>query len=584
MSRPQFIVRLLAVSLCAAALMTAPALADDAVLKVIPKNSMAFAVVNGLEKADQVCKELGEATQMPIPSPAMLLKQASGLSDSLDMDGDMAAVLFSPEGKTQGPPPVIVILPVKDFDKMISEFDAEKVSDTIQKVTVNGMELVVASKEGYALLTQATDQDALEALLAAKESIVEEMKPWADWAAKNTVYGVLTNYGIKVSMKEGIESLEGTLESFDQFGESSPQLDQIKKSLGLYLLAMKGIRDNANQLGAGLSKAESGAIKLSTRCDVTPEGGLAKMLEEVKALPADPMSTLPAGPFVFAAGGPIPQKAMVMLMEFFKGMSGTQMGLSAEQNEKMTQLSIDAMKAMIGESFILGAPGTDTKSLMDTAAVAMWVEDADAYLASYQEQIKKMNALFAEADTFAMKMEAKETTIDGNKVIVVTNDLSGLLDLPEFAPVAEFSKSLYGENMTITAYIVKVSDTLLVSVMGDESKLAKAIEVAKTKSGSLAEESSVKDVAAMLPSDAQWIVYWSPDGTVDLVNWIITKLPESMTENMTMKSLPDFIESPPVGIAVKIEKNTVEKTLVFPPDTIRGMVMFFMQLRMAGPH
>ena len=70
-------------------------------------------------------------------------------------------------------------------------------------------------------------------------------------------------------MKGAIESLEGTLESFEQFGESSPQLDQIKKSLGIYVMVMKGIRDNANQIGAGLSTTSNGAIKISARCDAT---------------------------------------------------------------------------------------------------------------------------------------------------------------------------------------------------------------------------------------------------------------------------------------------------------------------------
>ena len=109
MTRPHSIVRLLVAIACVTALLTAPAVAGDSILKVIPKNSTAFAVVNGLENADQVCKELGAAAQLPIPSPAMILKQATGLGDSLNSDGKMAVVLYVGDAEVQGPPPMLAV-------------------------------------------------------------------------------------------------------------------------------------------------------------------------------------------------------------------------------------------------------------------------------------------------------------------------------------------------------------------------------------------------------------------------------------------------------------------------------------------
>ena len=140
----------------------------DAILSVIPKNSTAFAVVNGLEMADQVCKELGEATQLPIPSPVMILKQATGLGDSLKMKGNMAVVLYAGDAEVQGPPPMLAVLPIADHKKMLSQFDAEKVTDAIQKITINGNDVLVAEKEGFTIVAQEPDQNVLEAFSRCK--------------------------------------------------------------------------------------------------------------------------------------------------------------------------------------------------------------------------------------------------------------------------------------------------------------------------------------------------------------------------------------------------------------------------------
>ena len=603
MTRPHTIVRLLVATACVTALLTAPAVAEDktssksdatwsmgvftggdAILSVIPKNSTAFAVVNGLEMADQVCKELGEATQLPIPSPVMILKQATGLGDSLKMKGNMAVVLYIGDAEVQGPPPMLAVLPIADHKKMLAQFDAEKVTDAIQKITINGNDVLVAEKEGFTIVAQESDQNVLEAFLAAKESIAAEMKPWKAWTDTKIVYGIVTNYGIKESMKGAIESLEGTLESFEQFGESSPQLDQIKKSLGIYVMVMKGIRDNANQIGAGLSTTSNGAIKISARCDATSDSKFAKMLEDVKALPIDPMTVVPEDKYAFAGGGPIPKQLVAILMELSQGMGGGQLGLDAEQNAEIIKLSIAAMKSMTGEAMVFGTPAETDNALADGAYVTMWVTDADKYLTDYVKQIKAMNDLFAKADKPTTKMEAKETTIDGNKVVVATTDISGMVSNPELAPAAELLKSFYGKDLKITAYIAKVNDTLLVSAIGNEDHLKKAIEVAKSKSGSLAENAVVKEVAAMLPKDAQWTMYWSPVGTVELANWVIAKLPEQLKANMPFEKLPPFPPCPPVGIAVEAGNGSIEKTVVLPPGTLRSAMMYFMQIQMMGAH
>lgn len=583
MTKPYSIVRLLLATVCVAALLTAPTMASDAILKVIPKESLAFAVVNNLGNTDEVCAELGKATQFPIPSPTMILKQATGLDDALNLDGDMAIVFYNNEEGLQNKPPMFIVLPVKDYKKQLSKFDAEGVTDEIKKITINETDVLVASKEGFMILGQERHQAAFEEFLASKENIADEMKPWKTWSEKNVAYGILTNHGVKAFLKEGIGSFEGMIESFEQFGQSE-QINKVKKTLQVYLTIMKGIRENVNQIGAGLSTSDSGVIKVSTRCDAVSGGKWAKMLDEVKALPSDPIAVLPSTSYVFAAGGPIPQKAVGALMEIAQTMGAGQMGLDEEQNAKMIKLSIDALKNITGESLVFGAPSPEDKALVNNTYAAMWVKDADAFLGDYDKQVKEMNEVFSKEETPMMTMEVEEKTINGQKALMVTTDMSGMFARPEMMQVAGMLESIYGEDYKMVSYIAKVTDTLVVTVIGDEDRLAKAIEVAKTQSGSLADGSGIKEVAALLPKDAQWFVYWSPAGTVDIANWIIAKLPEQIKVGMPFEKLPAFPECPPIGIAAKVGNGVVEKTFVITPDTLRSMMMYYMQLQMMGAH
>ncbi|MGD9128265.1 MAG: hypothetical protein PVH19_12885, partial [Planctomycetia bacterium] len=571
MTRPKTFVRLLVATFCAAALLAAPAFAGDAVLKVIPKESIAFAVVNGLDNADQVCTELSKATQVPLPTPSLMFKKATGLDMALDKKGDMAVVFYQGTETDSPSPPMFVLLPVTDFEKLLAQFEPEEVTKTIKEITIGNNNVLIASKGKYAVVAQAHQQEELEAFLAAKSDISAEMKAWSDWTKDKVVYGVLTNYGLHDFLKEGIESLEGTFESFEQFQSSSPQLDQIKKTLKLYVTLLKAIRDNTDQMGIGFSKVGEGAIQIAARCDMKPGSDLAKTMGNTKALSTNPMAVLPNDSFVLAAGGPVPQKLVSALITFAQEMGSTPLGFNAEQNKKMIQASVDSMKDVVAQSFMMGVPSSKEAAMIDSVTAAIWVKNADSYFTNYKKQVEMTNKLLNDPESkMPMKMDVKEKTIDGYKTLVVTADLSGMTNMPELAPAKDFLEKFYGEGMKFVTYIAKVNDTVVVTAVGSEENLKKVIEVVKSKSGSLAEDAGVKKVTAMLPKDAQWFFYWSPNGTVEFVNWILEQLPEEMKINIPFEKLPPCPPCTPIGIATKVNGNTIEETCILPPDTIRG--------------
>ena len=585
MTRPRTLIRLLVVSLCAAAIFAAPAVAGDAILKVIPKDAIAFVVVNNIENADQICTELGEAVQAPIPTLSDTLKKKTGIDAALNKKGDMALVFYQGETAPQGAAPICILLPVKDYKKFLSKFeDAEKVTDAIQKVTIKNIDVLVAQKGDYAVFAHGSGQEVLEAFLAAKGNVAGEVQPWKPWMNRQAAYVVLTNHGLQKYLKEGIEMLEGTIESFEQFPSTSPQLEQIKKSLRMYVMAMKAVRDNTKQIGLGMAKVDQGAIQVSLRCDAKPDSGLAKMTEDSAKLPANPMSVLPDGSYVLAAGGPISQKAMAVLIQFSQSMNGSQLGLSKEQNEKLTKLSIDAIKPVLGQSLMVGTPGPKAETVFDNACGVMWVTNADTYLTAYKKQMGAMDKYLKGQEGVPMQMSVEETTVDGRKAMVGKVDFSGFLSNPQLAQAGGILKNFFGEDLKMTVYNVKVSDNMIVTAMGGKDQLSKLIKVATTKAGSLAGNEGIKKVNALLPADAQAFGYWSPAGTVELANWVIAKLPEELKENMPFEKLPEFPTCPPVGMAFKTGSGSLEGTLTLPSDTLSSIAKYLKELQAMGPH
>ena len=536
-----------------------PAIADSAIWKAIPKDSIAFNVTSDTGAADRALEDISFTHfLLPFPStvlltPSLMAQQLVGFEDFGKVKGDAAVILYPKEKEGYI---WVLVLSAKESEKLLSQFDIKKVTESINSTTAdNGRKAIYALKGGYLFFAGESDQEALEAFIAAKESVASEMASWKAWTDRTVSYTVLTNHAIK----KGIPSYIKEYESFCEVGEPA----------NLQITMLKGIHDNLKQCGIGLVSTDDGTVKILTRCDAIPESRLAKMCRDVKKLPVDPLSVLPTDSSIVAGGGPCLPGLAKIVAQFYEWNGNEEFGLDVEQRKKIFQLVADADADMLGWSFSWGLPISGEKGTLQNTCASLWVKDADSCLATYAKQIRSLHDMLKNTKSPSIKIDTQEMMIDGHKTLVIT------LVVPEKDEEPEMQngtlRSLFGEDPKIKVFLTKLSDALLVLAFNEE-RLKEVMRVAESKSGILDTESDVREVAAMLPTDAQWTGYWRPGKTIDLIDWSQSKECE---EDTPSRKWPTFPSCSPVGVSATVHDNTIEHTIVLPALTIHSFKVYF---------
>lgn len=211
---------ILVVTLC---LVTSAAQAAVSVFEVIPDNALGFAVINRLGKTDAKIAKFVELVDIPMTStPLETAKMFGGIKEGLDTEGS-AALVALPADEPGDRPLLMFVIPVSDYQAFIANFNPEKVTDTISRVRVVNKTVLMANKDGYALVVKANSQDLLESVLACKKSIAEKMPPWQTWVRKSDAIVVISHQGVKQFADKAHAEIEKMMPMFDAMGEQGAQ-------------------------------------------------------------------------------------------------------------------------------------------------------------------------------------------------------------------------------------------------------------------------------------------------------------------------------------------------------------------------
>ena len=197
---------------------TMPCLAAQSVLEMVPDDALGAVVINQLTQTDAKILKLGQQIQMPVPSPLMMFKAMAKAEKGLDEKGS-AAVIAMPAKEDGGRPNLVIAVPVSDYKAFVGQFEPEKVSDAISKVTINSRRILAANKDGYALFAHTDDQETLEAVLESDKSIAAEVEPWKQWAASDDAVAIVTRHGLKLFFARADKELEKAKEAMASMGD-----------------------------------------------------------------------------------------------------------------------------------------------------------------------------------------------------------------------------------------------------------------------------------------------------------------------------------------------------------------------------
>jgi hypothetical protein len=242
--------------------------------------------------------------------------------------------------------------------------------------------------------------------------------------------------------------------------------------------------------------------------------------------------------------------------------------LSPEQAEKYGTLSAGAMRGVQSVEMLIGVAEPGTGFYGNTTAL-MIVEDAGQFLDNYETSLAAMRELVEEIKSPMIPVAtSKRLSIDDLEALEITMDFSHMNQAvpaggPDMQRIMEF---MTGSNSKMTIYMAAADEHTVVMSYSSAEHLQSAIRFFRSKQPGFSSEARVAEVAAALPLESQAVAFVSLDGVAGVVRQFAQLIPGGQ-----MAAIPDFSQSPPIGMAAMVSPTGAEGHLIVTADTLQAI-------------
>jgi hypothetical protein len=563
-----------------AVLAATPAWAATDVFQVIPSDALAFVAVNRIAdtsgKIEKLAKQLGGK---PVKLLDML-KEFTGDIKGLD-DARGAALVVMPGKDAKDPLSRVLLVPVTDYKKFLGSWDA-KPTEKIVEVTIADEPMLISQRGDYAAMARkevdgVDFRPGLERLLDAKRSFADEHPQQLAWLNENEVVAVATSHGVKAKSEEMRESMRQAKEILARMNADQDMLAGLEMYAKLFQIAEKEI----GFLGVAVRVDKQGDVRLTKRIRFTKNSEFAASLAKLQPTEKGPLVGMPAGSFVLAGGGPWADSLSRSILSFqsdiMKRTFRKTYGISEKEAEALAKKSMEMPGSIHSVSFLMG-PGQPGEPIFSDTLVNYTVDDAPKFLDQYAKYLSAMNAPGKEADKAKQLFSVKKTEVGGrpaleNEVAVpVPSEAAGVPGL------SEGIGKLFGSEGKMKILLVAIDEhNVVINFAGRAPIIMRAIASLKKPADGLATDPEIAKTAALLPTGAQWIGYFSPSGAVAFVKSVLDTLGDDA--GFAKPNVPDFPASPPIGVAAKATPGQLEIETVVPSPVLDAIGKYIEQVQ-----
>jgi hypothetical protein len=544
-------------------LLTSPAHARDSILKAVPDDAIALVVVRNLAEANRSIGQVAKLVNAPDSDLLTMAKGASGIQNAIDEQGDAAMVLASVDPAPKG----VILVPVTNFAEFFGSLQVKEPETGTVEVQLAGKPMLMGRKGDYAAIAPVADRDALEKLLAAKNSLANDSS-LADWINHNAISAVVTARGIQQLVPKLVAEIAMVQGQIRQAAGENGQA--AAHGLQLYSDFFQAAQTQVNQYGVGLRIDSNQNVELLKRVQFVPGGDWAQRVADIKPVDEDLLAGLQPGPFVMALGTIIPQDVMRDMMKFSVQMMQNQPGyqLTPEQAQKYVELSIQAMRAVHSMNMRLGIPEAGTGLYGNTSAI-MTVDDSKRYIERYDKTLEELRELAAETKSFAIPSATSQHIKIGETealAVSMTLPVPKQAALPGAPNPEQIMKLIAGPDQKLTIYLAAVDEHHVLMVYTSRERMKSSLEYYRSQRPSLSAEPGVAKVAASLPAGSQVVVFVSLHDAAEIARQFAATVPQAGPVQ-----IPELPASPPLGVAAKVSSSGVEGHLVITADTLRAI-------------
>ena len=558
--------------LCAAA---APA--AEEILKLTPGNALGLLVIHRPAAVDAKAQALSREMQLPVPGLLAMLKPLLGVQEGWDENGSLGLLVLPPEGESIWPT-VITLVPVTDYVKFVKQLQAEDARQPVTKIKLKQKEFFARHIGGYAALAGVQSRAVLENKLTLSSEIPPALKPWRGWLTGKDAAGLILPPGIKEILAKAQLAIQVTRMALA--AQSNEQAKAAAGMFDIYGRALKALEKETAGFGFDLQLDDRHVLRLGSRTLFTPGGSLARLATQSRPAQVNLLAGLPAGPFVAAGGGATSGAALEELRKWSFEMMRSVPDLykiTPEQSEKMMAISMEAMRGVRSFSMMLGADQPDQATFANVIGV-MGVDQPSAFMAAYEEQMRKYSALLADLHSPILQPPVIEKCdVGGLAALQLTTKVPLPQDKLQTPQQAEMLKRMLGPDAKMVAWIAPADAHHIVIGYVNRKNMQRSIDVLRKGQPGLAGDAGVVKAAALLPTRALAIGFVSPAGAIGFVQRMAAAaLPP---EAKVKVNLPPFPSTPPLGFALTTAANEVQTCLVVPAEVLQAAGAYVGKIR-----
>lgn len=558
-------------------LVSAPSACGAEILAYLPQNTLSFALVREAKTANDKISQLLEIFTEAVPPPLFMAQAMTGLSEGLNLEGDVLfALLPTPDpGATPAP---MFLLPVSDYAKFAESIKGD-VTGEICRVTIAEEDVLVAKREGYALLMNVEHRELMQQLLNSETAVPTAVAPYQQWIAGNDVSAMVTAPGIGYLKKVAQAQLESPAAAAEGDPFADPSLAGDMLRLGDSLPFAELFSRDVAMAGIGLAIDDS----INARVRWTVEFAKEETGSAAHKLAGKPFWGFADKPYALAGSGDLPEEFAALLPDFFTLVSRETAAQDGREDftdkdwadvRKSYELWTKGLEAV---SFLL-TPGKDGDPILSILFARLTVDDSKTYLESIKQSFELSNQLAARGKSdIKLQFETAPVTVAGAQGWEVTCDFDKATGDGDQHIWQTLLTAVLGTDHKLSMYFVASDENQVFFAMEAQDKLATFIEAFRKQDTGLVSNAQVKQTVALLENDTPWTCLVNPQGFVELVRTAI----KSVQILGFVPEFPLYPTAPPLGATLSADATTWQGEFVMPVEAARAMAQFTKEVEAA---
>lgn len=571
----------------------APAASSADLLKNVPAGCMGFVVVGSLNgasgKVQAFLKDTGLASMLPLPGGGdlvNLLKQGVRIGEGFDPDGGLAIVMLDPQqygidvvglisGKapeTKTPPPIVILLPGKDPEKMFAAGNPTKEGGVVKFTGVDG-DPAYATQAGKHVLV-SDNLDALKAAAASKKSMAEQL------SAQDKAFIARNDAAVWVDMKMTAPILDAAITKMNEEAKGGSVNPLMAMQAG-FAEMLTGVQQTLKQMSSVMlgGRLDKVGIILEVQAGFAADSAYGKALAAFSGR-TPRLNRLPTMPYIFAMTGqsrvklakPDLEKELdaSLAREPFKG-------LSPENKAKARALMLGLNEQVQGIQLYIG--GLVGGSGQVGAAIVMDCQSAD----KVKEMLADLVALLPDILQAAVKdADLKGLQIKYVKALENVGDKKAdaiSIEHPELTGMSEENRkkmsAVLGEDKVRLLLGAPDEKTLVITFGGGKTFLAEAMKTAQAGSGALDKDPGIVKANSVLPKDRVLSGYLNIGNVIGVFKNVSAAVGEPPPPI-------EMVAATPFSFAVSISGTNVSIVGLLPTDTIAEIIKAFVGMMGGG--